>query len=93
MKLKRREKSEIVLAALFEGIPVSLNGKEYYMTQDNALGIKALTFNDSKEWVWNGEDLLEEDMSLKQFIKMCKELTDEEIAKIVCDLTITKIKL
>jgi hypothetical protein len=72
-----------VLETLYSGLPVNLNGYEYYLGADNNLGVQ-MKVEVSGVFVPNvnaqGEPLIHAvDWSLKDFLTACENLPDQEL--------------
>lgn len=67
-----------VLKALMKGIPVPYNGYVFRLDEDNELCTEGYRYENGELKPWDGI-LLKTDISLKNFIDMCKNMSDDEI--------------
>lgn len=91
--MKLREKSIIVLEALFNGqeleVEISVGIKHKIALIDNSLKIIALKSGDSLN---NFEEVyLSCDLSINSFIDMCNKIPDKDVAIICANLALNKI--
>ena len=91
--MKLREKSIIVLEALFNGqeleVEISVGIKHKIALIDNSLKIIALKSDDSLN---NFEEVyLSCDLSINSFIDMCNKIPDKDVAIICANLALNKI--
>ncbi len=90
--MKQREKSVIVLEGLFQGQEIALqilpNEKlTVGLSEDNRLYFNGVRVSNGT----NYETVpLLLDMSVNEFIKVCNKLTDDEVAIIAANTTLTK---
>jgi hypothetical protein len=73
-----RTKLEIVLRALLDGQEIEIDGRTYGMSEDYDLLVQMYR-NDEEPF------FMTTDCSLKNFIKLCEEVGDDEATIIACN--------
>jgi len=77
-----KSKLEIVIAILENGHKIKLGNTTYVMSEEGELGTPMIK---------DGEEIcMLVDQDFNGFVKMCNKLTEEEIFKLVSNLTLTK---
>ena len=72
MELNRKHPAIIVLKSLLQGNSVKLGKYEYALSEDGDLGTK-----------FTSDSVFRIDMGVGAFIKLCEELTDEDLVGVV----------
>lgn len=80
----KQDSAVIVLKALLTGYRLTINHHTYVMADDSLCVVAHK--DDGSETLWSVE------MSFNTFIKMCKELSEDEIAVIAMNMTLTSSK-
>lgn len=88
METKRRHNAVIMLEVLLAGFPIKFSEDDCeYHYQDGVFGIKGKKFNPDRES--SEEILLPVDLSLEDFIRLCGEMSFEEVYIKGCEMVLT----
>jgi hypothetical protein len=92
--LQRKNNAEIVLNALLEGYGVKLikEYEELFMAEDYSIGIKCVPLDENSNPVPEKEGIFPIDLTLKDFIKLCQELSDFEIIGLTSNIALNALK-
>jgi len=83
-------KIKVVIDSLLMGLPVTLDGVEYYLCEDFCLCTKLTkTHSDGKMSIIYSKV----DIPIDCFLRMCNNLREEEIISLVSSLTVSKLKM
>jgi hypothetical protein len=88
--LKRRHPVMIVLQSLLDGLPVEMEGEEFWLDDDGKLVIKRESIN--TETQEKRDVFLVMDMNVGAFIKLCEKLPEADVITIAGNNVLNKVR-
>jgi len=88
--LKRRHPVMIVLQSLLDGLPVEIDGEEYWLDDAGKLVIKRESINTQTQET--RDVYLGIDVSVGAFIKLCEKIPEADLITIAANNVLNKIK-
>ncbi len=88
--VKRRHPVMIVLQSLLDGLPVEMEGEEYWLDDDGKLVIRRESVN--TETQEKRDVFLIMDMNVGAFIKLCARLPETDVITIAGNNVLNKIR-
>lgn len=90
VEVKRRHPVMIVLQSLLDGLPVEMEGEEYWLDDNGRLVIKRESINtETRE---KKDVFLIVDVSVGAFIKLCEKLPEADVITVAGNNVLNKIR-